>query len=57
MTPPSHWEELCLDNSTHVLVEDPQDYLQDDWLTDQEREESIIKIRGSSLFALLNRDV
>jgi hypothetical protein len=27
-----------VDNSTHVLVEDPPAYLQDDWLTDQERE-------------------
>jgi hypothetical protein len=28
-----------VDNSTHVLIENPPAYLQDDWLTDQEHED------------------
>jgi hypothetical protein len=36
--PPSHWEDLCLESSTHILADDPPTFLQDDWLTDKERE-------------------
>jgi hypothetical protein len=35
---PSHWEDLCLDSSTHILADDPPIFLQDDSLTDEERE-------------------
>jgi hypothetical protein len=36
--PPSHCKDLYLDSSTHILADDPPTFLQDDWLTDEERE-------------------
>jgi hypothetical protein len=34
--PPNHWEELCLDNAIQIRVDDPPDFLEDDWLTQEE---------------------
>ena len=39
-TPPTHWEDLCLENTMLVPTEETTDapvHLQDDWLTDTER--------------------
>ena len=40
-TPPSYWEDLCLENSIYVPTDGTSDtpvHLEDDWLTDAERE-------------------
>jgi hypothetical protein len=40
-TPPSDWEELCLESSLYVPTDDTPDlpvHLNDDWLTESERE-------------------
>jgi hypothetical protein len=34
--PPNHWEELCLDNAIQIRVDDPPDFLDNDWLTLEE---------------------
>jgi hypothetical protein len=31
--PPEHWVEICLENSTHIIVDSPPENLNDDWLT------------------------
>jgi hypothetical protein len=31
--PPDHWEDLCLENITQITVDNPSDYLADEWLT------------------------
>jgi hypothetical protein len=36
--PPSHWEELCLDESIHIPVDNEPAFLHDDWLTTEEQE-------------------
>jgi hypothetical protein len=36
--PPEHWAELCLENSTNVMVDMPPEYVNDDWLTEGELE-------------------
>jgi hypothetical protein len=37
--PPDHWEDLCLIDSTHITVDNPPDYLADEWLTREELDE------------------
>jgi hypothetical protein len=36
--PPEHWEELCLESSTHIMLDSPPDHLNDDWLPEEELE-------------------
>jgi hypothetical protein len=36
--PSSHWEELSLENSWQVPVDDPYLYVDNEWLTNEERE-------------------
>jgi hypothetical protein len=36
---PDHWEDLCLENSTQITVDNPPDYLADEWLTREELDE------------------
>jgi hypothetical protein len=35
---PEHWAELCLENSTHLMLDYPPENLNDDWLTEEELE-------------------
>jgi hypothetical protein len=35
---PEHWAELCLENSTHLMLDSPPEHLNDDWLTAEELE-------------------
>jgi hypothetical protein len=35
---PEHWAELCLENSTHIMLDSPPEHLNDDWLTTEELE-------------------
>jgi hypothetical protein len=35
---PEHWAELCLKKSTHLMLDSPPEYLNDDWLTAEELE-------------------
>jgi hypothetical protein len=35
---PEHWAELCLENSTHLMLDSPLEHLNDDWLTAEELE-------------------
>jgi hypothetical protein len=37
--PPDHWEDLCLENSTQITVDNPPDYITDEWLTRGELDE------------------
>jgi hypothetical protein len=37
-TPPDHWAELCLENSTHIMLDSPLEHLNDEWLTEDELE-------------------
>jgi hypothetical protein len=36
--PPDHWEELCLENSTHIMLDSPPEHLNNEWLTEEELE-------------------
>jgi hypothetical protein len=36
--PPSHWEELCLDESIHIPVDNETAFIHDDWITTEEQE-------------------
>jgi hypothetical protein len=36
--PPSHWEELCLEESIHIPVDNESAFLHDDWLTTEDQE-------------------
>jgi hypothetical protein len=36
--PPSHWEELCLNEYIHIPVDNEPAFLHDDWLTTEEQE-------------------
>jgi hypothetical protein len=36
--PHEHWEELCLENSTHVILDYPSNKLNDEWMTEEELE-------------------
>jgi hypothetical protein len=35
---PEHWAELCLENSTHLMLDSTSEHLNDDWLTAEELE-------------------
>jgi hypothetical protein len=35
---PEHWAELCIENSTHLMLDSPPEHLNDDWLTAEELE-------------------
>jgi hypothetical protein len=35
---PEHWAELCLENSTNIMLDSPPEHLNDDWLTADELE-------------------
>jgi hypothetical protein len=35
---PEHWAELCLENSTHIMLDSTTEHLNDDWLTAEELE-------------------
>jgi hypothetical protein len=35
---PEHWAELCLENSTHLMLDSPPEHLNDDWFTAEELE-------------------
>jgi hypothetical protein len=43
---PEHWEELCLESSTRLMLDSPPEHLNDDWLTAEELE---IKRRRQNL--------
>jgi hypothetical protein len=36
--PPDHWADLCLENSTHIMVDSPIEHLGDEWLNEEELE-------------------
>jgi hypothetical protein len=36
--PPEHWADLCLENSTHIMVDSPIEHLGDEWLNEEELE-------------------
>jgi hypothetical protein len=36
--PPEHWAELCLQKSTHLMLDSTPEHLNDDWLTEEELE-------------------
>jgi hypothetical protein len=46
--PPCHWEELCLENSVQVITDDPDHYLQNDWLTKEEIEVKRRDVQGET---------
>jgi hypothetical protein len=33
--PPSHWEDLCLENAVRIVTDHPTTYLKEDWLTEE----------------------
>jgi hypothetical protein len=35
-TPPDHWAQLCLENSTHIIFDSPPEHLNDECLTEEE---------------------
>jgi hypothetical protein len=37
--PPYHWEDLWLDNITQIILDDPPEFLDDEWLTREELDE------------------
>jgi hypothetical protein len=63
--PPSHWDELCMDEAVHIPVENEPEFLQDDWLTPGEIErknrieqrEDIIRDAQASQFGIQNQPV
>jgi hypothetical protein len=34
--PTEHWADLCLENSTHIIVDSPVEHVGDYWLNDEE---------------------
>jgi hypothetical protein len=36
--PPDHWAELCLEKSTHIMLDSPPENLNDEWLNEEELE-------------------
>jgi hypothetical protein len=63
--PPSHWDELCMDESVHIPVDNEPEFLHDEWLTPEEIEkknwiekrEYIIRYALASQFGIQNQPV
>jgi hypothetical protein len=63
--PPSHWDELCMDESVHIPVDNEPEFLHDDWLAPEEIEkknrlekrEDIIRDAQASQFGIQNQPV
>jgi hypothetical protein len=63
--PPSHWDELCMDESVHIPVDNEPEFLHDDWLTPEEIErknwieqrKDIIRDAQASQFGIQNQPV
>jgi hypothetical protein len=36
--PPDHWEELCHENSSHIMLDSPPEHSNDEWLTEEDLE-------------------
>jgi hypothetical protein len=62
---PSHWDELCMDESVHIPVGNEPEFLHDDWITPEEIErknrieqrEDIIRDAQASQFGIQNQPV
>jgi hypothetical protein len=48
--PTDHWAELCLEKSTHIMLDSPPENLNDEWLTEEELE---IKRRRHTCYEII----
>jgi hypothetical protein len=54
--PPDHWEDLWLDNSTQIRLDDPPELLDDEWLTRKELDEKRRELDRQEIRLTSNRE-
>jgi hypothetical protein len=53
--PPDHWEDLCLESATQIRVEDPPEYISDEWLTREELDQKRLELYRQEIRMNSNR--